>query len=70
VSEPLPGGHRLREADGRADSDALPYEVEVVRCVCVVGQGCDEEGEPGCQWCRQQDPYEPCPADVEDDADA
>lgn len=36
----------------------------VSQCVCSP-DGCDEEGEPGCSYCRRIDGEWPCPADVE-----
>lgn len=32
-------------------------------CTCVPGEGCDEEGDPGCAYCQTIDHEEPCPAD-------
>ncbi len=46
------------------DLDALERDAGVV-CVCTPSDGCDEEGDPGCQFCRRLDPEEPCPADPE-----
>ena len=34
-------------------------------CVCVPGEGCDEEGDPGCAYYRSLDCEWPCPAEVE-----
>lgn len=34
-------------------------------CTCKVGEGCDEEGEPGCAYCRSIDCEWPCPAEDE-----
>jgi len=34
-------------------------------CVCKPGEGCDEEGDPGCAYCRALDGEMPCPADPE-----
>ena len=33
-------------------------------CTCVPGEGCDEEGDPGCAYCRSIDSEWPCPAEV------
>lgn len=32
-------------------------------CVCAPGEGCDAEGEPGCEYCRSLDGEYPCPVD-------
>ena len=40
-----------------------------VGCTCVRGQGCDEEGDPGCALCQQMDGEMPCPADDCSDCD-
>lgn len=32
-------------------------------CTCVPGEGCDEEGDPGCAYCRSLDCEWPCPAE-------
>jgi hypothetical protein len=35
-------------------------------CVCTPWGGCDEEGDPGCAYCRELDCELPCPADLAD----
>lgn len=32
-------------------------------CTCVQGEGCDQEGKPGCAYCRSVDCERPCPAE-------
>jgi hypothetical protein len=32
-------------------------------CICEPGEGCDEEGQPGCAFCCALDGEMPCPAD-------
>lgn len=33
-------------------------------CTCRPGEGCDEEGDPGCAYCRGLDGEWPCPSEV------
>lgn len=55
------------------DGVAAPYPVEMIEalslteqdCTCVLESGCDEEGDPGCAYCRGIDCEWPCPAEVE-----
>lgn len=35
-------------------------------CICTPWGGCDEEGDPGCGYCRALDGELPCPADLAD----
>ena len=43
-------------------SDEVWVEM-VAACTCRPGEGCDDEGDPGCAACQAADPYMPCPAD-------
>ena len=36
-------------------------------CTCRPGEGCDQEGDPGCRYCQLVDQEWPCPAEVEDE---
>lgn len=33
-------------------------------CTCTHDEGCDEDGDPGCAYCREIDSEWPCPAEV------
>lgn len=33
-------------------------------CTCTPENACDEEGDPGCAYCRGIDPEWPCPAEL------
>lgn len=35
-------------------------------CTCVPGEGCDQDGDPGCAYCQLAYPELPCPADTDD----
>ena len=55
LSEGLPSGMSADVFEGRPLTEA--------DCTCLVGEGCDEEGDPGCAYCQELDSEWPCPAD-------
>lgn len=52
--------HSVAADNARA---ALAVSVDPAECVCKPGEGCDEEGDPGCAYCRALDCERPCPAE-------
>ena len=43
----------------------LENQPQTLQCVCTPEGGCDEEGTPGCAYCKALDSEEPCPAEDE-----
>ena len=37
--------------------------MEPIECICVADEGCDAEGDPGCEYCRALDGEFMCPAE-------
>lgn len=57
---------RYRHEDGSDVCERLDFRIILEpigkRCTCGP-DGCDEEGMPGCAYCRALDAEMPCPAD-------
>ena len=50
----------------RAWRAAMSDVLSEADCTCVPGEGCDEEGDPGCAYCRSIDCEWPCPAESDE----